>query len=170
MQRLPASGPFAIIEMIEMIPCKHLTMRNFCSFFLSFSHCLFLTLFSCLPFNFHRVLHATWPSVEIALKFGASFPHDITEGVTDVICHLICHLQMSTARQKCNTVSTCLSLSLRQPLTNTWNSQDNNDDNDDVADDDDDDDDAEDSAQVFFAQFLFNSTKVDQRRPSKHLY
>lgn len=65
---------------------------------------------------------------------------------------------------KCNKFSIphspfSMSLSLWQPLTNTWNSQDNNDDNDD----DDDDDDAEDSAQVFFAQFLFNSTKVDQK-------
>lgn len=82
--------------------------------------------------------------------------------VTVVTCHLICHLQMSTDRRKMQQIlhsPFSMSLSLWQPLTNTWNSQDNNDDNDD----DDDDDDAEDSAQVFFAQFLFNSTKVDQK-------
>lgn len=55
-----------------MIPCKHITMRYFCSFFLSFSHCLFLTLFPLfrVPQCFACNLTFSWDCTQVWSKFS----------------------------------------------------------------------------------------------------
>lgn len=55
-----------------MIPCKHLTIRQFCSFFLSFSHCLFLTLFPLfrVPQSSPCNLTFSWDCTQVWSKFS----------------------------------------------------------------------------------------------------